>query len=165
AITGGNSHTFDFTTAGGTAHGTLTITGYDSLTGNANYTYTLTKPVDEATANNVADTVSPGDTFALTVLDGSGTTGTANLVIDIKDDVPHAVADTNGLLANASSVAGNVLATDGAGDHADTFGADGKDAGGGVVGIEGGTTAGGANASVGSGVHGAHGTLTLGADG
>ncbi|WP_344966135.1 Ig-like domain-containing protein [[Pseudomonas] carboxydohydrogena] len=87
-ITGGNSHTFDFTS--GSAHGTLTITNYDSSTGNANYTYELTKPVDDATPNNGPDIVTDGDSFVLKVTDSSGATGNATLNIDIQDDVPQA---------------------------------------------------------------------------
>jgi len=165
-ITGANSQTFNFTSGG--AHGTLTITGYNAATGNATYTYTLTNPVHDATPNNGADTVSPGDTFNLTVTDGSGATGTANLVIDIKDDVPHAVADTSGIAAGAASASGNVLVTDGSGDHQDTFGADGAASGGGVVGVAAGNTGldlNNAGTLGGTGVAGDHGTLILGADG
>ncbi len=89
-ITGSTGHTFDFTS--GNAHGTLTITNYDSSTGDADYTYTLTKPVDETTANNGADIITDGDTFTLTVTDGSGATGNATLDIDIKDDIPSSPA-------------------------------------------------------------------------
>ncbi|RAZ71849.1 hypothetical protein DPM35_30265, partial [Mesorhizobium atlanticum] len=166
SITGANSQSFDFTSGG--AHGTLIITGYDPATGNAIYTYTLTNPVHDATPNNGADTVSPGDTFTLTVTDNSNASGTANLVIDIKDDVPHAVADTSGILAGATSASGNVLVTDGSGDHQDTFGADGAAAGGGVVGVAKGDTDANLNDTStlgGTGVAGAHGTLVLGADG
>ncbi|MDX8535549.1 VCBS domain-containing protein, partial [Mesorhizobium sp. VK25D] len=159
AITGGNSQTFDFTSGG--AHGTLTITGYDTTTGNATYTYTLTNPVHDATPNNGADTVSPGDTFTLTVTDASNASGTANLVIDIKDDVPHAVADTSGIAAGAPQVTGNV-------ESNDTPGADGYAAGGGVVGVAKGDTGADLNDTGtlgGTGVTGAHGTLVLGASG
>src|SRR6185312_16303953 len=91
------------------------------------YTYTLTKPVHDAVAGNGADTVSPGDTFALTVLDGSGTTGTANLVIDIKDDVPTARPDADSVGTGTSTI-GNVITgadTTSLGAGADTLGADG----------------------------------------
>lgn len=165
-ITGGNSHVFDFTS--GNAHGTLTITNYDSSTGNANYTYELTKPVDEATTNNGPDVVTDGDSFVLKVTDSSGATGNATLNIDIQDDVSAAKADERTLAASVSSVTGNVLTDDVGGDHADIFGADGATTtvpAGGVVGVA--VTTGNLDDSgtLGVGLHGQYGTLTLKADG
>lgn len=125
AITGPGTHTFDFTS--GDAHGTLVISGYDAGTGIANYTYTLTKPVQDAAPNNADDVVSPGDTFKLTVTDAGGATGTANLVIDIRDDVPTARGDIDSV-GTGPSTDGNVITgadtTSGA-LGMDTLGADG----------------------------------------
>lgn len=124
-ITGPGTQTFDFTS--GDAHGTLVISGYDAGTGAANYTYTLTKPVHDTVPNNDADVVSPGDTFKLTVTDADGATGTANLVIDIRDDVPTARGDTDSV-GTGTTTDGNVITgadtTSGALGK-DTLGADG----------------------------------------
>ena len=91
------------------------------------------------------------------------TSGTIS--IDIVDDVPTALADTNSVVAGtdvASSVAGNVL-TDGAGDE---FGADGPTTTlGGVVGVDPGNDTGTpVTGSLGTGIDGDYGTLTLYAD-
>ena len=63
------------------SHGTLTVTGYDAATGVATYSYTLTSPTTDGAGTET-------DTFTLTTSDGTATSGTASIVIDIVDDVP-----------------------------------------------------------------------------
>ncbi|WP_419184896.1 VCBS domain-containing protein [Stutzerimonas stutzeri] len=87
------------------AHGTLTVTGYDVLTGIATYQYQLTSPTTD-----VAD-VAETDTFAVSVSDGTAS-ASANLVIDIVDDVPTAANDAFSLSEDTASVIGNVLSND-----------------------------------------------------
>src|SRR5690606_9281112 len=93
---------------------------------------------------------------------GQGSGAGHDLVINIVDDVPHAVADTNSVTEGGQAV-GNVL-TDGTDD---VFGADGKDAGGGVVGVR--AAAGDTTTAVTTGVntviHGQYGDRPLQADG
>ena len=88
------------------AHGTLLITGYNPATGVANYQYTLTSPTTDG----------PGiesETFSLTVSDGTSSSAPAAIVIDIVDDVPNAVNDTNSISEDAvAPVNGNVLTND-----------------------------------------------------
>ncbi len=88
------------------AHGTLLITSYDAATGIAHYQYTLTSPTTDG----------PGiesETFSLTVSDGTASSAPAAIVIDIVDDVPNAVNDTNSISEDAlSPISGNVLTND-----------------------------------------------------
>ena len=65
------------------------------------------------TQNNV-------ETFTYLVTDADGNTTTSTITIDVIDDIPTAVADTNSVV-EGGIVTGNVL-TDGADD---VFGADG----------------------------------------
>jgi VCBS repeat-containing protein len=86
------------------AHGTLTVTGYDALTGVATYQYQLTSPTTD-----LAGTES--DSFSVSVSDGTAS-ASGNLVIDIVDDVPTAVDDAFSLSEDTASVIGNVLSND-----------------------------------------------------
>ncbi|MES0180933.1 VCBS domain-containing protein, partial [Mesorhizobium sp. M0025] len=138
--------------------GTLTASYvYNPATGlgTISYSYTL---ID----NTLTDPSSTS--FAVVVTDADGDPAPAgNLVINIVDDVPTAVADTNGIieggLLTVSAVAG-VLAND-------VAGADDFSAGGGVVGARaaGGDTTTAVMTGVGTSIAGLHGTLTLEADG
>ncbi|MGA0604091.1 Ig-like domain-containing protein [Caulobacter sp. KR2-114] len=161
----------DTVTVGGTAvtavgqvihgtHGDIQITSIAA--GSIGYSYTLTTPVNEATSNNGADTVAPGDSFAVVVTDSDGSTASGTLKVDIIDDVPTAHADT-GLVTEGATLtvaASGVLSND-------VPGADGFAAGGGVVGVRtaGGDTTTAVTTGVNSGIAGAYGTLTLHADG
>ena len=101
-------------------HGVLTITaiGANSVT----YSYTLT---DNTSGDNT------DDSFAFTVTDADGDVASGDLVIDIIDDVPTAVSDTDLVPAGTFGPAtGNVITDAAAGDAgdgdngADTVGAD-----------------------------------------
>ncbi|RUZ11573.1 hypothetical protein EN949_35465, partial [Mesorhizobium sp. M7A.F.Ca.US.007.01.2.1] len=88
-------------------HGTLLITGYNPATGVAAYQYTLTSTTTDVPA------VTETDSFSLTVSDGTSSSAPAAIVIDIVDDVPNAVNDTNSISEDAlSPVNGNVLTND-----------------------------------------------------
>ncbi|TGQ38661.1 VCBS domain-containing protein, partial [Mesorhizobium sp. M00.F.Ca.ET.216.01.1.1] len=87
-------------------HGTLLITGYDPATGIASYQYTLTSPTTDGPGTEA-------DSFSLTVFDGTSSSAPAAIVIDIVDDVPNAVDDTNSVSEDAvSAINGNVLTND-----------------------------------------------------
>ncbi|MBS7724338.1 VCBS domain-containing protein [Pseudomonas lalucatii] len=88
------------------SHGTLTVTAYDSTTGVASYTYQLTS----------ATTDGPGiesDVFSLTVSDGTASSAPASIVIEIVDDLPNAVDDSNSIAEDTlAPITGNVLSND-----------------------------------------------------
>lgn len=90
--------------------------------------------------------------------EADGDSATALISVAITDDVPVAGADGNNV-GEGAVIAGNVL-TD------DVFGADGKAAGGGVVGVAAGDdVATPVSGGTGVGIQGQFGTLTLNADG
>ena len=95
-------------------HGTLTFNADGS------YSYTLTSPVDGATADNGITTENNVESFTYQVTDADGNTTTSTITIDVIDDIPTAHADTNSVVEGAI-VTGNVLT----GGTADVFGADG----------------------------------------
>ncbi|WP_298018321.1 retention module-containing protein [uncultured Castellaniella sp.] len=126
---------------------------YDAATGagTIHYAYTL---VD----NTLSDPDSTSFAVVVTDADGQDSTGTHNLVIDIVDDAPHAVADTNSV-TEGGSTGGNVL-TDGPDD---VLGADGAV----VTGVAtGSNTASPVSGNLGgTGIAGTYGTLILNANG
>ncbi|GMB79899.1 hypothetical protein NN6n1_06810 [Shinella zoogloeoides] len=77
------------------AHGSLTITGYNPLTGVVSYTYTLTAPVTDQVNNDGVTIEHDKDVFTLTVTDKGGLGASATLKIDIVDDVPLISASAN----------------------------------------------------------------------
>ncbi len=86
--------------------GTLTITAYDSATGVASYTYQLTSPTRDGPGSET-------DVFTLSVSDGTASSAPATIIIEILDDVPNAVNDTNSVGEDdLAPIAGNVLAND-----------------------------------------------------
>ncbi len=138
------------------AHGTLLITSYDAATGIAHYQYTLTSPTTDG----------PGiesETFSLTVSDGTASSAPAAIVIDIVDDVPNAVNDTDsfGTGTTGTSIGGNVV--DGTGTTSGAAGADVQGADGASVSHIQSNNIGGAGVDVGGStmINGQYGTLTL----
>jgi VCBS repeat-containing protein len=142
-------------TNGGTvtgASGTLTV----ALAGGSySYSYTLT--------NNTSGDATT-DQFQVVATDSDGDAASDTLTINIVDDVPTAIADVDGVTEDGPLVAdGNVLSGAGGTDAnasdgvADIKGADGAS----VTAVSFGATDG----TIGSGLPGAYGTLTLGADG
>ncbi|WP_285416878.1 retention module-containing protein [Pseudomonas sp. efr-133-TYG-5] len=90
---------------------TLTITGFNAATGVVSYSYTLVDNEAHPTANG-ANTLS--EQFAVTVVDDNGTTANANLDVNIVDDLPKAIDDSNtGTAAETNlTLTGNVLTND-----------------------------------------------------
>ncbi|WP_367256307.1 retention module-containing protein [Pseudomonas sp. stari2] len=90
---------------------TLTITGFNATTGVVSYSYTLDHNDAHPTANG-ANTLS--EQFAVTVVDDNGTTANASLDVNIVDDLPKAVDDSNTGTASETNLTltGNVLTND-----------------------------------------------------
>lgn len=132
-----------------TPYGTVTITEFDPENGAIEYTYELKRPTsgDDTT-----------DEFEVTIKDKDGDTTSVTVVIDIINDDPVAIPDTNELtVGDEESINGNVFEND-------LIGADGKHENGPVTGISSGkveSPAGG----VGTPVEGQYGTITIDSDG
>ncbi|MGL4944306.1 MAG: immunoglobulin-like domain-containing protein [Thermoguttaceae bacterium] len=136
-------------TAATASIGTLTI---DSITGGKlTYTFELTDAVQHGTSG-VANFLQNFD-FNVTVTDRDGDSSSSVIKVVVRDDVPTANADAASV-GEGQTVSGNVLDND-------AQGADGWAAGGGVVGLTGGTK----NADGDWVLTNAQGTLTLKADG
>ncbi len=139
----------------------LTFVSYVPATGVITYSYTLAAAQTHATANGQNDLF---ENFAVSLTDSDGDVATDMLSVRIIDDVPSAVADTNGVTEGAV-VTGNVL-TDGVDD---IFGADGASAtmpAGGVVGVAAGSNiAAAVSGGLGAPIVTSLGSLTLNADG
>ncbi|RFC63935.1 Ig-like domain-containing protein, partial [Mesorhizobium denitrificans] len=89
-----------------TAHGTVTINGYDAATGTVSYTFALTSAADHSGGQVI-------EAVAIVLTDGDGDTASGTLGILINDDAPIANNDqdaTINVAGNPSSQAGgNVL--------------------------------------------------------
>ncbi|MGX1173659.1 retention module-containing protein [Pseudomonas sp. R151218B TE3479] len=115
-VTGGVAASFpqSITTALGN---TLTITGYNASTGVVSYNYTLLDNEAHPNANG-ANNVS--EQFAVVATDDNGTTANGNLDVNIVDDLPKAVDDSNSGTASETNLTltGSVLTNDTQGaDH------------------------------------------------
>ncbi len=90
---------------------TLTITGFNATTGVVSYSYTLIDNEAHPTANGANNLP---EQFAVTVVDDNGTTANATLDVNIVDDLPKAVDDSNPTTASESqlTLTGNVLTND-----------------------------------------------------
>ncbi|RON49096.1 type I secretion target [Pseudomonas frederiksbergensis] len=90
---------------------TLTITGFDATTGVVSYSYTLNGN-DAHPAANGANNLP--EQFAVTVVDDNGTTANGSLDVNVIDDLPKAVNDSNAGTASESllTLNGNVLTND-----------------------------------------------------
>jgi VCBS repeat-containing protein len=90
---------------------TLTITGFNATTGVVSYSYTLVDNEAHPTANGANNLP---EQFAVTVVDDNGTTANATLDINIVDDLPKAVDDSNTGTASETllTLTGNVLTND-----------------------------------------------------
>ncbi|MBB3808176.1 cadherin-like domain-containing protein [Pseudochelatococcus contaminans] len=153
-----------------TGEGTLTLTGFTPtdgpdaapVSGTVTYTYVLKDAVDQPNA------VSSLDNIDLSVTDRGGGTSSGTLVIQIIDDVPVAVDDSNAITRGAASdtVTGNVVTS---GPGQDLPGADGAS----VTGVTKGDASGSPDLTAPTDVTptnkavvtGEYGTLTLYADG
>ncbi|HTK71865.1 MAG TPA: Ig-like domain-containing protein, partial [Croceibacterium sp.] len=135
--------------------GTLTITAFDPAAGTLDYSFTLTN-------NTSGDDTSV--TFTVTVTDVDGDSDSAPFTIHIVDDTPLALPDADSVTEDGPLTAdGNVLTGSGGSDAnttdgvTDSQGADGAH----VTAVAFGATAG----TVGTGLAGDYGTLTLNSDG
>ncbi|QXH60642.1 retention module-containing protein [Pseudomonas azerbaijanorientalis] len=90
---------------------TLTITGFNAATGVVSYSYTLNDNEAHPTANG-ANTLP--EQFAVTLVDDNGTTATGSLDVNIVDDLPQGVNDSNASTASETllTLNGNVLTND-----------------------------------------------------
>ncbi|WP_280140411.1 VCBS domain-containing protein [Pseudomonas borbori] len=88
-------------------NGTLTVTAYNAATGVASYSYELTSPTSDGLGVET-------DSFSLSVSDGTTSSAPASIIIEIVDDVPSAVDDSNLMFAseNQLTLLGNVLNND-----------------------------------------------------
>ncbi|EJL04303.1 type I secretion target, putative [Pseudomonas fluorescens Q2-87] len=114
-VTGGVAAGFpqSITTALGN---TLTVTGYNATTGVVSYSYTL---LDNEAHPNANGANSLSEQFAVVVTDDNGTTANGNLDVNIVDDLPKAVDDSNGTASETHlTLTGSVLTNDTQGaDH------------------------------------------------
>ncbi|GKT11387.1 MAG: hypothetical protein ISEC1_P0351 [Thiomicrorhabdus sp.] len=135
----------------GGAEGTLTITGFNTVTGVISYSYTEDGNAEMHNAAN--DNVF--DQFAVLVTDTLGQSVNDTLTVTIDDTAPTANADSRTIGEDNTGITGNVMTgTNGLG--ADSLGADATVVSG-VSGVSVGV--------VGSEVEGSYGSLTLNADG
>ncbi|MHB2137748.1 retention module-containing protein [Pseudomonas monsensis] len=90
---------------------TLTITGFNAATGVVSYSYTLVDTEAHPSANGANNLP---EQFAVTVVDDNGTTANATLDVNIVDDLPKAVDDSNASTASETllTLTGNVLTND-----------------------------------------------------
>ncbi|MHC8291310.1 retention module-containing protein [Pseudomonas sp. XS1P51] len=134
---------------------TLTITGYDPVTGVVSYTYTL---VDNETHPNANGANSITENFNVVATDGDGSTASGQINVNIVDDLPTAKPDAASV-QEGGTVSGNVLDND-------IGGADGPAQSGAVVGVRAGSdTSTSAIGGLGSNINGTYGYLTLDANG
>jgi VCBS repeat-containing protein len=145
-------------------HGDLTITSYDSKTGEIDYSYTLKDPEQVSGPGNNVDL--NGEDFKVTATDTDGDKSSGDIVIAIVDDVPTAKADADQVgYTKGSTTSGNVVTGIGDADsslHADIKGADTPVN---VVGVAAGDTGTASTTGAGTDVQGKYGTLHLNADG
>ncbi|MDR6610586.1 VCBS repeat-containing protein, partial [Pseudomonas synxantha] len=90
---------------------TLTVTGFNAATGVVSYSYTLNDNEAHPTANGAN---SLPEQFAVTVVDDNGSTATGSLDVNIVDDLPYGVDDSNTSTASETllTLSGNVLSND-----------------------------------------------------
>jgi VCBS repeat-containing protein len=87
-------------------NGNLTVTAYNALTGVASYSYELTSPTTDGAGSET-------DSFSLTTSDGTASSTPASIVIEIIDDLPNTVNDSNSIAEDTlTAIIGNVLSND-----------------------------------------------------
>ncbi|WP_218024761.1 VCBS domain-containing protein [Cobetia marina] len=136
--------------------GTLTVTGYDADTGVVSYSYVE----DGTAADHSGGDDSVVDDFAVVVTDLAGQSTTSSLDVTVLDTAPIANADTRSMNENRSAaVTGNVV--NGSSATADTLGADAVT----VTAVTSGSETVAVSDGAAAVITGAHGELTLEADG
>jgi VCBS repeat-containing protein len=154
-----------------TPDGTLVLKGFTPdvtvggvpTSGTLSYSYTLDGPLIQKDAGN-APLDHTTEAIDLTVNDAGGGTNPGSLIINIVNDAPVAHADGADASEDSSDPStGNVIAGGGSRDVVDRVGADSPTTVTGVVKGDAGGSA--ASGNIGGPIMGAHGTLTLNADG
>ncbi|PWB33467.1 type I secretion target, partial [Pseudomonas sp. SDI] len=109
-VSGGVANGFPQSATSGLGN-TLTITGYNPATGVVTYTYTL---LDNEAHPNANGANSLGESFAVVATDTDGSSASGSIDVNIVDDTPTAVADSNATTATEQqlTVTGNVLTND-----------------------------------------------------
>ncbi|MBY8826487.1 DUF5801 repeats-in-toxin domain-containing protein, partial [Sphingomonas colocasiae] len=143
-----------------------TVFTFTLTAGTGDWTFTLARPLDHANGNGENDlTIDFGALIQATDKDGDSVAATGSVIVTIDDDSPVAANDTDAVVEDGPLVAnGNVITgagSDGLVGGADGLGADGAAVGGPVTAIAFGV----ANGTVGTGLAGSYGTLTINADG
>ncbi len=146
--------------------GGLTVFTFTLTAATGNWSFTLSRPLDHANGNGENDiAINFGSLIQATDKDGDAVTATGSVIVTIDDDSPVAANDTDAVVEDGPLVAnGNVITgvgSDGAVGGADGLGADGAAVGGPVTAVAFGATIG----TVGTGLVGTYGTLTLNANG
>jgi len=134
------------------------VAHWDAKNNEIDYTYTLTKADPNHTAQGTD--IIAGEEFHVIVTDTDGDKDEGNVDISIVDDVPTAKDDAVTLKSGQSTYTSGLNV-----ESNDTFGADGKAAGGGVVGVHAGGDDKNGTGGVATDIHGTYGTLHLNADG
>ena len=101
-----------------TANGTLTVTGYDAVSGTIMYRYSENGQAKDHTGK--ADNMIR-DSFTVSVTDLAGHTAQNLLTVRITDTAPVAANDANTIMEGDASVTGNVLTNDTLGVDAPTL--------------------------------------------
>ncbi|QYJ86454.1 retention module-containing protein [Shewanella mesophila] len=90
-----------------TENGVLTITGFDSSTGQFVYDYTLNSSVDHSASDQLQFV------FNIELVDGAGNVANGSITVNVIDDQPEGFADTNSVTEDSpAQIAGNLLAND-----------------------------------------------------
>ena len=101
-----------------TANGTLTVTGYDAVSGTIMYRYSENGQAKDHTGK--ADNMIR-DSFTVSVTDLAGHTAQNLLTVRVTDTAPVAANDANTIMEGDTSVTGNVLTNDTLGVDAPTL--------------------------------------------
>ena len=101
-----------------TANGTLTVTGYDAVSGTIMYRYSENGQAKDHTGK--ADNMIR-DNFTVSVTDLAGHTAQNLLTVRVTDTAPVAANDANTIMEGDTSVTGNVLTNDTLGVDAPTL--------------------------------------------
>src|SRR6056297_2084793 len=91
-------------------YGTITINGYDSVTGEVSYTYELGGNTED---HSIAGTDAVNDEIEIRVTDSNGDVRVDTLDVTVTDDVQNAVDDNSqSVVEGENTISGNVLAND-----------------------------------------------------
>jgi T1SS-143 domain-containing protein len=120
---------------------------------NGDYTFTQNLPLDHPDSTDPNDAIAL--TFGITATDGDGDTDTGVITINVLDDGPVAVNDTNTVPTTTNTITGNVVANDDGGEDVVAT----------VTNVQFGATSVAVVPGVATVIDGAYGKLTINADG